>query len=229
MERARYWRLTATLKAYFSLVLRGSYEERSVDGRFTLGPGSILYHPPQHLHANSFAHGSAQVLNASFELRQCVQYRVAHLLRGHRFLERLMRGQSNRLASVVEDILHESSARPCPAPPWLVGLSEALRDCGNEHSLNRLCRDLGVSPAHASRAFRRHFDACPSEFRREYRLRAACAALTAGLSPTRAAQRAGFADQSHLGRVMKAALGLTPVGYARTRRLDDQHRARRGG
>ena len=41
-------------RPYVSLVLRGRYHEQSIDGRYAVEAGSIVYHPPYHLHANTF-------------------------------------------------------------------------------------------------------------------------------------------------------------------------------
>ncbi len=74
-----------------------------------------------------------------------------------------------------------------------------------------LAREAGVHRVHLARAFRDHFGESVTLFARRVRLEAAQRLIAAGgISLAQAAARAGFADQSHLTRVMRAALGLTP-------------------
>ena len=199
--------------AYVSLVLDGHYSEQSVDGRFIVKTGSVVYHPPHHLHANTFECSSARVLNLRLRLEQGVQYSVAHVPHLKRWLERLMREHAPNLATLLEEILHDRVSQPASMPRWIDELGELLRDHTHRESISDGCRRLGVSPEHASREYRRNFGVSPQRFRREYRLRYACRALAAGTPPSVAAQQAGFADQSHLGRVMKSAIGQTPAKY----------------
>ncbi len=202
-------------EAYISLVLRGEYEETSVDGKYTVGTGSLLYHPAQHVHANHFRHSEAVVLNLKVRLRNMPGYRVVHWPRRFRSIQRLIRHHGGSLSPQLEDLLNSNFAPTIPTATWFTEITERLRDCSNGESLGVICQDVGVSMEHTCREFRRYFDVSPSQFRREFRLRTACAALSSGMSPSHAAFTAGFADQSHLGRVMKAEIGLTPANYSR--------------
>lgn len=200
-------------KPYVSLVLRGRYHEQSIDGRYAVEAGSIVYHPPHHLHANTFDASSAIVLNRHLGLESDVPYGIAHVPRLARWLERRIRGGAAGLDEVLAEILASRAAKPELLPCWTSRLVERLGDGGDNQPIRDICRKLGVTPEHASRVCVRSFGIGPQLMRREFRLRAALSALSSGVVPSRAAQQAGFADQSHLGRVMKHAIGRTPASY----------------
>lgn len=70
-------------------------------------------------------------------------------------------------------------------------------------------------PAHVlSRKFRREVGTTPHQYQLAVRLSCATQDLRRGVPPPDAAIRAGFYDQSHLGRHMRRRLGLTPGTYA---------------
>ena len=198
---------------YVSLVLQGCYQERSVDGSYAVERGSIIYHPSHHMHANTFEASSAIVLNRHVRLEPDVAYAIAHVPRLAPWLERQIRCDTASLGPILAEILH-SRAAPAQTPPgWLSRLVERLRDGVSRQPIREICRELGITPEHASRACVRAFGIGPQSIRREFRLRMALTALASGVEPCVAAQQAGFADQSHLGRVMKDAIGQTPARY----------------
>ena len=198
---------------YVSLVLRGCYHEQSIDGPYAVEAGSIVYHPPHHLHANTFDASSAIVLNRHLGLESDVPYGIAHVPRLARWLERRIGDGAAGLDDVLAEILTSRAAKPELLPPWTRQLVEQLSDGRDNQPIRDICRKLGVTPEHASRVCVRGFGIGPQLIRREFRLRAALSALRSGVTPSLAAQQAGFADQSHLGRVMKNALGRTPARY----------------
>ncbi len=200
-------------ESYVSLVLKGTYSEQSVDGNYLLEAGTIVYHPAHHRHANTFENSSALVLNLGVELTPDLPYAAASVPRLARYLERMMTKRSSTLKATLEELFGSSTTKPKLTPTWMQGLAGSLRDTTNHQSIHDICQGLDISPEHACREYRRHFGVSPGEYRREFRLRSACDALSAGVSPSAAAQQAGFADQSHLGRVMKNALGKTPATY----------------
>lgn len=105
----------------------------------------------------------------------------------------------------------ESAARRHATPPrWLSDIRERLRDAPNEIELDAEANRAGVHRVHLTRAFTRHFGMTPSLFRQRARLARATALLAEGRCGTEAAHAAGFADQSHLIRIMRRETGFTP-------------------
>jgi AraC-like DNA-binding protein len=80
-----------------------------------------------------------------------------------------------------------------------------------ERSLTDLARSLAVSPHHLSRVFRSSTGHTISRHRMRLRARTALERLAGGeQSLARLAAELGFADQSHLCRVVREELGYTP-------------------
>jgi AraC family transcriptional regulator len=197
-------------RSYAALVLEGRYEEISVDGPFVCEPGVLVVHPAHHAHANVFSAAGARVLNIPLP-GTWGDYRVS-LPRDPSALERLMRRDPRGAC----EALHETTATATPRalPPWLRHMARLLRELPDERDdappVRAAARLVGRSPAHASRAFRVHFGVGPSAYRREFRLRAAFRELRGADPLGEVALAAGFADQSHLGRDLKRATGMTP-------------------
>lgn len=86
--------------------------------------------------------------------------------------------------------------------------------------LRGLAAAAGLSPFHFARSFRQRTGVTPMAWTRVRRGLRATALLSAGASPAEAAARAGFADQAHLTRWLRATHGTTPGRYrAATRRV----------
>jgi AraC family transcriptional regulator of arabinose operon len=73
-----------------------------------------------------------------------------------------------------------------------------------------LAREVGVSPEHLVRLFRRHAGVTPGALLREERLAHALHLLThTGLTVADVARQSGFASPHHFARVVRAATGMT--------------------
>ncbi|HUQ79815.1 MAG TPA: helix-turn-helix transcriptional regulator [Gemmatimonadaceae bacterium] len=98
-------------------------------------------------------------------------------------------------------------------PPWLCRLQEFLAsDLALVPDLARLAIVAGVHRVHVARAFRDHLGCTVGDYVRRLRVRRACELLTCTALPlTDVAMRAGFFDQSHMTRVVKGFLGVTPA------------------
>ena len=90
---------------------------------------------------------------------------------------------------------------------------EAVR-CGND-SVAEIAREVGLSREGFIRKFAREIGMTPYAYRVAHRASRARAMLRREYAPAEAAQDAGFADQSHLGRVFRRNFGTTPAAYAR--------------
>jgi AraC-like DNA-binding protein len=91
------------------------------------------------------------------------------------------------------------------------GVREALAD-DRERSLPELARELSFSPHHVSRVFRAMTGHTISRHRMRLRTRDALERLAGGeRNLALVAAAAGFADESHLSRVMRRETGETPA------------------
>lgn len=103
-------------------------------------------------------------------------------------------------------------AERCP-PAWLRHVQDHLRsDLAIVPDLATLAKVAGVHRVHVARAFRDHLGCTVGDYVRRLRVRHACELLAGtSLSLPDVAMRAGFFDQSHMTRVVKRFLGVTPA------------------
>lgn len=97
-------------------------------------------------------------------------------------------------------------------PPWLERVRERVRDdLRSVPTLDELARDAGVSRAHLARAFRRRYGYTIGQFVRGERLETARRLLLRTKTPlATVACEAGFADQSHMTRLVGSRFGHPP-------------------
>jgi AraC family transcriptional regulator len=83
-------------------------------------------------------------------------------------------------------------------------------------TLDQLANTCGVHPVHLARSFRHHYGCTIGEYIRELRVDFVCRRMRLSNAPlAEIALAAGFADQSHLTRLFKDRMGLTPSEYRR--------------
>jgi len=153
--------------------------------------------------------------------------RDADLCRGFAALHAALQRQSSaleqqsRLAECVRALLerHSDSARPARAGAAHRSVARA-HDYLREHyrddvSLDELARAAGVSRCHLCRLFSVAMGLPPHAYQLQLRLARARELLAHGTPPARVAAEVGFCDQSHMGRCLKAAIGVTPSQYTR--------------
>lgn len=206
---------------YAALVLDGDYTESSLDGPLPCRPGTLVLHPAYHAHGDRFGGLGASAINielaeANFELTASA-WQVHDLREAVEVFERCPQRLSELLAC----------ARPQAAvelPDWQGELLRTMAE--SEHDIAVLARGLGVSAEHASRALSRSYGMSPRALRREARWRRALQLLGGALPLAEVAAAAGFADQSHLHRIVVAHAGCTPARLRRQiKYVQDRHAA----
>ncbi|MGO4705663.1 AraC family ligand binding domain-containing protein [Microvirga sp. 2MCAF38] len=81
---------------------------------------------------------------------------------------------------------------------------------GEETDLAKLAGLADLSRSHFIRAFRKETGLAPHAYLLDRRFRAASRLLERGEAPIEVAAACGFFDQSHLNRIFKARMGVTP-------------------
>jgi AraC-like DNA-binding protein len=134
------------------------------------------------------------------------EYDVAALLRSVEAWRRGRRLHAADLAALIHDHRLAPASRATPA------LISAL----HQHvSVAAAADQVGMSREGYSRLFKARHGMPPAAYRRVMHLNAARALLRAGEDIASAAARAGFADQSHMGRWFQRVFGVTPGRYRR--------------
>lgn len=101
---------------------------------------------------------------------------------------------------------------------------EHVRDFLEAHysshiTLDRLAREVSLSPFHLARLFRRRVGIPPHKYLESVRIRHAERLLAAGAPIADVAYRTGFSSQSHLNRTFKRTIGTTPGLYVQQRKI----------
>jgi AraC family transcriptional regulator len=193
--------------AYVAIVLEGGYEESSLDGTWLCEPGDWVVHPRWHFHANRFSGHRSRVLN--FELPVPLSPGVWRP-RDHAGIPPL---DPDALAGLLPGLAPRA---PRPLPESLSTFVSALRTEAPA-SVTHAARRAGLSREYASRLHRRYLGLSPRAVKAEERLRRALTLLAETPLPlSQVAIEAGFADQAHLTRTMRAATGRTPGDLRRS-------------
>lgn len=201
-------------EAYAAVVLDGGYEEAGERGRWRVRAGDVLLHGRFSGHWNRRP-GKALVLNLPLP----GDWAGAAMARARDpdLLARLAEHDPLEAAAALLETL-------TPGAPALADPSDRLAQAlsgDDAPSVEAWARDQGVARETAFRWFRDAYGVGPARFRVEARARRAWRAIVEGGSPLAdIAAEAGFADQAHMSRDVKALTGRSPGAW---RALSLQH------
>jgi AraC family transcriptional regulator len=225
--------------AQICFVLEASYRESWLGEERRLAPGDCFFRPAGLAHDNRFGSETALTVVVSFDPARLaapaprLPRRLDPALVGwmREEVRRELRREDPSSAYALEGLsllllaeVGRSPRLPEPsspgAPEWLREAEHLIED---EHAdrltLAVLADRVGVHRATLAAGFRRHLGCSVGERLRTVRLRHAQRMLVTTRTPfSEVALACGFADQSHLGRVLRRATGLTPAGYRDRRR-----------
>jgi len=219
--------------AYLSFVGRGSYTERLPGLTSECGATTLLLHPAGERHANLFHGEGVSLLRLEATGSRLLDLPMrcpspsgsggeASRSLCRRLLDELHAPDDVTSIALqglaLELVAQLARARSGPGvrgPGWLETVDELLRQSFHERlSLAAIAAIAGVHPVHLAKTYRHHRDRTIGERIRELRLEHACRLLaTTRQSIAEIAQRCGFADQSHLGRLMRRRMGVSPLRY----------------
>jgi AraC family transcriptional regulator len=222
--------------AYLCLVRRGSYTETYGTRRRECGPRTVAFHPPEELHEQHMHRAEVWSFNVELSadwLRRAreggpVLEGPADFRGGPLAALAVRLYQEFRdpdpfspliLEGLVLQLLGEASRAPArrdASPPrWLGRVREILHaHFAERRTLGELAAAVGLHPVYLAAAFRRHCGCGVGEYVRRLRVEEACRRLAETAEPlAEVALAAGFSDQSHLTRLFRRHLGLTPAAY----------------
>jgi transcriptional regulator GlxA family with amidase domain len=219
-------------------MLEGSFDLCIAGKVLPCQPGTAFTEPPGERHANRIETAGAHVLVVQPDLARVEELQLdAGLVHDVRHFPR---SPAVRLAAqMVHELRSPDPATPialeglalellalltrtiykrhgCSStPPWLERAEDVLR-CRFRDPLrvSSVANEVGVHPVHLARVFRAKHGVTLGTFVRQLRLQWAAEQLVkSDLSLATVALRAGFADQSHFGRLFKSSMGVTPHLY----------------
>ena len=212
-----------------SIVLQGALLEEVRSEAVYASAASVVVKPAHVRHGNTFGPDGARLLSVVGPAGLLPELGEASLdrwrwhhggapaqaaLRFVRALQVAPAEAEDEVWSLFAALVSAAEASSCDAtlPDWLRRTKEQLDDAPTASpSVAALAAQADVHPVSLARAFRRHFGCSPSGYRRRQRVRAAAHRLATTADPAvQIALDAGFADQSHMCRDVRAELGLTP-------------------
>jgi AraC family transcriptional regulator len=224
-------------RALFCFVMAGNYTEEYGGKKRECGSSTLLFHPPDELHAEHF-HGAG---GRSFiiEMEPCwlaqIRRRLAVAEDSADFhggvlellalrLYREFAHPDSASPLVIEGLMMEmvgETARRSPAkehhnaPRWLEQARELIHARFTENlSLAEVAGNVGVHPVHLAQTFHKIYQCTIGDYVRKLRIEYACHELAASGKPiVDIALAAGFCDQSHFARTFKRAIGAAPSQY----------------
>lgn len=128
--------------------------------------------------------------------------------------------RDQRLRDLVAELIrrHAGGVRPALAAgrePAAVRRAREILDgqFAAEVTLDDLGALTGLAPLYLARVFRQSVGLPPHAYQTQRRVQAAADMLRAGRRPAEVAAACGFADQSHLTRLFKRTVGVTPAKF----------------
>jgi AraC family transcriptional regulator len=222
------------------VMLEGSFDHVGDRQTRDCTPGTVLIEPAGDPHGNRVRRAGARVLVVEPEPREELLRTLGGLLeRGTHFphpgilararaLTRELAARDDTSPLALEAGALEMLAvaarvkglRRGSEPAWLARAREMIEDRFREPlRLADLACEAGVHPAHLSRVFRQRYQEPIATCIRRLRTEWAAEQLAASDESISAiALAAGFADQSHLTRALRARTGMTPARYRREHR-----------
>lgn len=237
LEMARHHHETGNV----TLVVGGWLEEETDRGSHRAGPGSVVVKPAGTEHADRFGEEGCHTLVLEIgagpppDDRPRTDRRASPALARWQWTDggaparlmlellRTFRSCPDELDRAVEEALwtlpdaleRVTPARSRGVPDWLGRVRDRLHD---EILDPPMVRDLAagedVHPTYLARRFKEHFGLPVTRYVRRQRARLAAGMIASSEDALgEIAFRAGFADQSHLCRVFREEMGMTPGTY----------------
>ena len=119
------------------------------------------------------------------------------------------------MLEILAEVVRQTKGTERTPPKWLIQARELLDAHFAEHlMLDTIAVSVDMHPIHLVREFRKHFDCTIGEYVRRKRIEYVCRQLVDSESSlVEISIAAGFCDQSHLSRVFKRFVGVTPGEY----------------
>jgi AraC-like DNA-binding protein len=192
-------------------VLQGGYEEAGDAGRFKVAAGDVLLHAPFSAHCDVVTNAKTVVLDLPLPFDAAVRAPRGRV-RDPDAISALAKRDSSAAMSALFEVLEPEAKAEADLPDMLA------RDLGEDASVTvgAWAAANGVSRETIWRHFRSAYGVDIASYRAETRARKAWRMLIGETAPLAGvAAAAGFADQPHMSREVKALTGRTPGAWRR--------------
>jgi AraC family transcriptional regulator len=208
-----------------SIFVLGSYENRSTVGDRSISSPSAVFYRAGATHENRVGRNGYEQLQIEFD-PQWLRLRTDGLHPAHHWIGGRVAASARELASIwssadaseakvaraTEDFLHRAMGDRDPnRPAWLTRVVQRLQS-NRIPSTRMLARELGMHAGWLAEAYRSAMGEGLQETVRRRRVEVATGLLRHSAQPAAdIAAAAGFCDQSHMIRAVRAVLGRTPT------------------
>lgn len=200
---ARHVRRHHHLRSYAAIVLRGGYIEAGDRGRFRAEAGDVLWHRAFEGHQDHFGARGADILN--IDLPRPPGAGAGRLPDPDAVVRAAETSRSEAAFLLLEQFV--------PSDGWLADWPDLLAaelGAGRPIRLSDWAEAIGLAPSSVSRGFRLAYGVSPQTYRAECRAARAARALASNGRLVAIAAQAGFADQSHMTRLVARTFGRPP-------------------
>jgi AraC family transcriptional regulator len=224
-------------QALFCYVMHGNYTEMYGGKTRECKSSTLLYHPPEELHAEYFHDEGGRSFIVEIAPGWLTQIRddltladnptgfqggVFELLawKLYREFDRFDSAAPLIIEGVMMEMLAETMRHSAmndrqSSPRWLKQAKDLLHARFTENlTLADIARTVGVHPVHLAQTFHKTYKCTVGDYVRKLRIERACHELATSDKPiVDIALAAGFCDQSHFTRTFKRAIGAAPSQY----------------
>jgi len=224
-------------RALFCLAIEGAYTARYGLRTCRCEPSSLLFHAPDELHSEHFRDSGGRFFIIEIEPWWLEQVRrQAAIIDGsadfsggaltlfglNLYKEFLVTDDVSPL--IVEGLMlvligktsrSSRTTLTLQPPQWLEQAKQLMQDRFREIlTLSEIAHSVGVNSVYLAQMFPKYYHDTVGGYLRRLRIEFACHALITSDTPLcQIALAAGFSDQSHLTRMFKRYMGVTPVQY----------------
>ena len=223
--------------ALFCFVIHGDYTETYGAHTRECTTSTLLFHPPEELHAEHFHDSGGHSFIIEIEpdwlkhLREHrafpepsagIKWGITELLARRLYKEFVQPDSVSDL--IIEGLMFElmgeaarnSTVSEFSHPPrWLTQAKELLHEHYTESlTLDDMAQTVGVHPVHLAQTFHKSYGCTVGDYVRRLRIERACHELATSESTiVDIALATGFCDQSHFTRTFKKIVGIAPSQY----------------
>jgi AraC family transcriptional regulator len=219
-----------------TIVLEGGATERIGEELIEYEPFAVVARDRFRIHENQYHARGAHALVVELDVHELAGELAPRTARHHgeRVVSAFRASRGTRVrrvrAAIRELVVALRDAPPPRTPAWLEKARARLfAGLATPPPLVDLARAVGVHPVHLAQAFQRRWNITPLGFVRAHRVFRAVDLVARGRPLSEVAAEVGFADQSHMTRVIGCARQAPPGALRRAMRDADPNRVQDGG